>query len=193
MKLGSSPHCPQLPGSSCCCPKLCSLLRPLPCPFPTHSQDYIAVTIEEAAKGVGRNRHHLHGLRREGKSEGLTTQDPQLPCLPLTKRRVGKGRARKRARENPTRRVDVRRAGRERKEQEEGSMPEDRAGMAPGARRPAGQGGGQSSLPRLSPSPACRACPVTRQYPHLDPPYLHPRRGDVEGAFDLGAQFGHGG
>lgn len=28
--------------------------------------------------------------------------------------------------------------------------------------------------------------------PHLDPPYLHPRRGDVEGIFDLGAQFGHG-
>lgn len=111
MKLGSSPHCPQLHGSSCCCPKLCSLLRPLPCPFPTHSQDYIAVTIKEAAKRVGRNRHHLHGLRRERKSEGLTTQDPQLPCLPLTKRRVGKGRARKRAQKKPTRRVDVRRAG----------------------------------------------------------------------------------
>lgn len=28
--------------------------------------------------------------------------------------------------------------------------------------------------------------------PHLDPPYLHPGGGDVEGAFDLGTQFGHG-
>lgn len=28
--------------------------------------------------------------------------------------------------------------------------------------------------------------------PHLDPPYLHPRGGDVEGAFDLCAQFSHG-
>lgn len=154
MKLGSSPHCPQLHGSSCCCPKLCSLLRPLPCPFPTHSQDYIAVTIKEAAEGVGRNRHHLHGLRRERKSEGLTTQEPQLPCLPLTKRRVGKGRARKRAQKKTNQEGGCEEGG-ERKEQEEGSMPEDGVGMAPGAHTPAGQDGGQSAfLASVHPRPA---------------------------------------
>lgn len=36
--------------------------------------------------------------------------------------------------------------GGERKEQEEGSMPEDGAGMAPGARMPAGQDGRQSAF-----------------------------------------------
>lgn len=65
-------------------------------------------------------------------------------------------------------------------------MPEEEVGLAPGTHTPAGQGGGQSI-------PSRRARPVTRQYPHLEPPYLHPRRGDVEGAFDLSAQFGHGG
>lgn len=45
-----------------------------PCLPLTHSQDYVAVTIEEAAKGAKRNRHHLHSLEREGKSKG-TTQD----------------------------------------------------------------------------------------------------------------------
>ena len=45
--------------------------QPPPRPTPTHSQEYIAVTIEEAAKGAGRNWYHLHGLGREGRSEGL--------------------------------------------------------------------------------------------------------------------------
>lgn len=48
--------------------------RAPPCLPLTHSQDYVAVTIEEAAKGAKRNRHHLHSLEREGKSKG-TTQD----------------------------------------------------------------------------------------------------------------------
>lgn len=63
-----------------------------PPPHPTHSQDYVAVTIEEAAKGAGRNRHHLHGLERERRSDGppWTTQGSGLP--PLTTGRVGRGR-----------------------------------------------------------------------------------------------------
>lgn len=72
--------------------------QPRPCPPLTHSQDYVAVTIEEAAKGARSNRYHLHSLGRDGKSTGLpwTTQDPHghpEPQRDLERQRTRKKRA----------------------------------------------------------------------------------------------------
>lgn len=74
-------------------------------------------------------------------------------------------------------------------------MPKDRGGgtwrLAPGAPTQQGRIRGSKHNPQpflpsvLFPTPH----PGT---PHLNPPYFHPRGGDVEGVFDLGAQFGHG-
>lgn len=68
-------------------------------------------------------------------------------------------------------------------------MPEEKGGVTweqtAGAPMPIGQDRRTFSPLPLHPTP----CPGK---PHLDPPYLHPRGGDVEGAFDLGTQFGHG-
>lgn len=79
-------------------------------------------------------------------------------------------------------------------------MPEEGVGMALGDRhqRLACQQGRveDSQYSQGSPFPwsipvLCALC--AQAGPHLYPPYLYPGRGDVEGAFDLGAQLGHGG
>lgn len=93
------------------------------------------------------------------------------------------------------RRMCVRRGGGKGAGRGEGRLAP--VGGLPGPRTPAGQDWRTERVTRglFPPSvPPRPAEPLhTQSGPHLDPPYLNPGGGDVEGAFDLAAQFGHGG